>query len=67
MFRRWFFRAAGLLTFAGALTLAAPVASQDTIVRPPKFDYTMTTLANGLQVVMLEDQLEQMQEPPLVV
>jgi zinc protease len=55
MFRRWFFRAAGLLTFAGALTLAAPVASQDTIVRPPKFDYTMTTLANGLQVVMLED------------
>jgi len=28
---------------------------QDTIVRPPKFDYTMTTLPNGLQVVFLED------------
>ena len=25
------------------------------VVRPPKFDYTMTTLANGLQVVLLED------------
>jgi zinc protease len=27
----------------------------DTINRPPKFDYTMTTLPNGLKVVMLED------------
>ena len=27
----------------------------DSINRPPKFDYTMTTLANGLKVVMLED------------
>ena len=27
----------------------------DTIVRPPKFDYRMTTLDNGLQVVLLED------------
>ncbi|HXT70644.1 MAG TPA: pitrilysin family protein [Vicinamibacterales bacterium] len=27
----------------------------DTIVRPAKFDYTMTTLPNGLQVVFLED------------
>jgi zinc protease len=25
------------------------------IVRPPKFDYKMTTLGNGLQVVLLED------------
>jgi zinc protease len=29
--------------------------SPDTIVRPAKFDYTMTTLPNGLQVVFLED------------
>ncbi|HVQ41252.1 MAG TPA: insulinase family protein, partial [Vicinamibacterales bacterium] len=29
--------------------------SPDTIVRPTKFDYTMTTLPNGLQVVFLED------------
>jgi len=29
--------------------------SADTIVRPTKFDYTMTTLPNGLQVVFLED------------
>ena len=28
---------------------------QDTIVRPPKFDYKMHTLGNGLQVVFLED------------
>ncbi len=28
----------------------------DTIIRPTKFDYTMTTLANGLQVVFLEDR-----------
>jgi zinc protease len=27
----------------------------DTIVRPPKFNYTMSTLPNGLQVVFLED------------
>jgi zinc protease len=30
-------------------------SSADSINRPPKFDYTMTTLANGLKVVMLED------------
>jgi zinc protease len=29
--------------------------SPDTVVRPTKFDYTMTTLPNGLQVVFLED------------
>src|SRR6185503_16918078 len=28
----------------------------DTIVRPAKFDYTMTTLPNGLQVVFLADR-----------
>ena len=30
-------------------------ATPNTIVRPPKFDYTMTTLPNGLQAVFLED------------
>src|SRR5262245_13062529 len=30
-------------------------AGASTIVRPTKFDYTMTTLANGLQAVFLED------------
>jgi zinc protease len=30
-------------------------ATKADIVRPPKFDYKMTTLANGLQVVLLED------------
>jgi zinc protease len=39
---------------AGALLLAVAASSND-IVRPPKFDYTMTTLANGLKVVFLED------------
>jgi zinc protease len=29
--------------------------AQEEIVRPAKFDYTMTTLPNGLQVVLLED------------
>jgi zinc protease len=32
---------------------SAPVA--DTVVRPPKFDYTLATLPNGLQAVFLED------------
>jgi zinc protease len=44
---------------AGALAAAVFVltsaVSSDTVVRPAKFDYTMTTLANGLQVVLLED------------
>src|SRR6186713_1569675 len=55
MFCRWFLRAAGLVAVTVAVALSVPVASQESIVRPPKFDYTMTTLANGLQVVMLED------------
>ena len=39
---------------AGAALLAVdPTASA--AVRPPKLNYTMTTLANGLQVVFLED------------
>ena len=43
-----------VLALAGALLLAIAASSND-IVRPPKFDYTMTTLANGLKVVFLED------------
>jgi zinc protease len=41
-----------------ALSLAVIVASgpgTNASVRPPKLDYTMTTLSNGLQVVLLED------------
>ncbi len=40
---------------AGAVLLLSASTPQDTIVRPPKFDYTMTTLPNGLKVVFLED------------
>ena len=43
------------LALAGAVLLLAGAAGNDTIVRPAKFDYTMTTLGNGLQVVFLED------------
>jgi len=42
------------LTLVGALLLLSGATRIDT-VRPAKFDYTMTTLANGLQVVFLED------------
>ena len=46
------------LAMAGALLLLVPLTAAvpvDQTVRPPKFDYTMTTLPNGLQVVYLED------------
>src|SRR6188768_2090026 len=43
-----------LLLSLCAVTLIS-ATSPDTIVRPTKFDYTMTTLPNGLQVVFLED------------
>ncbi|MGH9309088.1 MAG: M16 family metallopeptidase, partial [Vicinamibacterales bacterium] len=44
--------AAGILAFAALLAVDPAVRAA---VRPPKLDYTMTTLANGLQVVFLED------------
>lgn len=47
-----------VLAVAGALVLLLPVigaAPADQIVRPPKFNYTMNRLPNGLQVVYLED------------
>jgi zinc protease len=46
--RRWC--AAAVLS---ALAVHAPVT--DAAVRPPRLDYTMTTLPNGLKVVFLED------------
>jgi zinc protease len=42
-------------TVAAALFVLAGAASADTVPRPPRFEYTMTTLANGLQAVFLED------------
>ncbi len=43
------------LALAGAVLVLAGSAAPDTVVRPAKFNYTMTTLSNGLQVVYLED------------
>ncbi len=46
------------LAAAGALVLLLPLvaaAPAEVIPRPPKFNYTMDTLPNGLQVVYLED------------
>ncbi|HVW04693.1 MAG TPA: pitrilysin family protein [Vicinamibacterales bacterium] len=42
-----------LVIVAAAIALTS--ATRADIVRPPRFDYKMTTLANGLQVVLLED------------
>src|SRR3954471_15510973 len=41
------------LAVAAALQLLTP--AKDAAVRPPKLDYTMTTLPNGMNVVLLED------------
>ena len=45
--------------FAAGLVIVAALFAIDpsarAAVRPPKFNYTMTTLPNGLQVVLLED------------
>src|SRR5262245_51336216 len=41
------------LALAAALLLVAPATRA--AVRPPKLDYTTTTLPNGMQVVLLED------------
>ena len=46
-------RAAAAVFAAAALLAIDPTARA--AVRPPKLNYTMTTLANGLQVVFLED------------
>src|SRR6187401_1911182 len=52
MFRSPWLR--GVVLGAAALVCSGAGAA-DTIVRPPKFDYRMSTLPNGLQVVLLED------------
>jgi zinc protease len=49
------FNTARLLAVAAAVLLTTSAAAVDAIPRPPKFDYTMETLENGLQVVYLED------------
>jgi len=46
-------RSAKGLALAVALVLLTPTTHA--AVRPPKLDYTMTTLPNGMQVVLLED------------
>ena len=46
-------RLAGAAVTLGLLVATDPGTSA--AVRPPKLEYTMTTLANGLQVVFLED------------
>jgi zinc protease len=52
MLRKVFAR---LLLFPICAVALISATTPDTIVRPTKFDYTMTTLPNGLQVVFLED------------
>jgi zinc protease len=47
---RW--AAAGALALVALVALDSPARAE---VRPPKLNYTMKTLANGLQVVFLED------------
>ena len=46
-------RVAAVVVAAAVLLAADPTTRA--AVRPPKLNYTMTTLANGLQVVLLED------------
>ena len=46
-------RSAAVLVALTVLLAVDPAVNA--AVRPPKFDYTMTTLPNGLQVVFLED------------
>jgi zinc protease len=46
-------RRLGAVAVLAAITIAAPTTHA--AVRPPKLDYTMTTLPNGLNVVLLED------------
>jgi zinc protease len=50
-------RRLGASLLAALLLAATPPAAQDAngVPRPTKFDYTMTTLPNGLQVIFLED------------
>jgi len=47
------FRRAVAVAIAAAAVLVVPAS--EAAVRPPKLDYTMTTLPNGMNVVFLED------------
>src|SRR6476646_1780880 len=47
-------RLRGAAAAVAAVTVAL-TSSTDAAVRPPRLDYTMTTLPNGLKVVFLED------------
>src|SRR5271170_3279379 len=56
--RKWIRTAAAVFLAIGvSAALALPLAAQDqsSDVRPPKLDFTTHTLANGLQVVLLEN------------
>jgi zinc protease len=44
-----------LVAATAAVFLTSSAASVNDIPRPPRFDYTMDTLENGLQVIYLED------------
>ena len=44
-----------VIACAAAAAAVLLVPGSEAAVRPPKLDYTMTTLANGMNVVMLED------------
>lgn len=50
-----YLRAASAAVAAVAVTLALWGASPTAATRPPKLDYKISTLANGLTVVLLED------------
>jgi zinc protease len=52
--RNWNRFAAGLLC-AAVLSVSLPAQEKPEQVRPPKLNFTTHTLANGLQVILLED------------
>ena len=49
------FQLAAVCAFAAALALPAMAQQPSSQVRPPKLDFTTHKLANGLQVILLED------------
>ncbi len=56
--RKWIRAAAAIFLAIGvSAPLVAPLAAQDqpSADRPPKLDFTIHTLSNGLQVVLLEN------------
>ena len=51
----WHGRSRAVLAMAALVGWIAIEPAPSAAVRPPKLDYTMTTLENGLKVVLLED------------